>query len=231
MKPIFIVTLLLVSSCKQYQPKATVPQSALGSVASLAASDCKNKNVVYITSEPSSVTWTILQTNGGAEPIEVKSPASGTMELTKGLLNQMKGLIIFDVVATSTKDPIRQRVFQEALLGLSNNSPFRLRLESLSGAATAVANGATVEMKAYGELLIDGRISPIAMPVKFTEKDGAYIMKSEPVSVNVRQTRPGINAVDLSDKLKNVEAALSIKLGGTIDFDFEINFKNNCAVK
>ncbi len=232
MKPLVSGLLLFLCSCKQYVPKETV-YSTVGSVATLASSQCKNKNLIYVTQDPSSISWSVGEFKGTPSiqaPIASINPASGQIELSKGLLNQVSGIINFNVLATATGDPIRDRLFQEILFGSSTSSPFRFAIKRLNGTATAVANGGSIDMKAEGNLEIGGRRSPVTMPVKISEKDGVYEFDGS-VTIDARQSRPAVNAIDLDDKFKLMESAMGTSMGKTIDLKLNLKFKNNCLPK
>lgn len=234
MKPFLVSLLVVLSACKQYAPKAAVYSSTKND-ATLAASECKNQNVVYLTQESSAVTWTLDQLKGKAEANETssitsKNPASGKIILGKGLLNQLKGVANFNVLATSTGDPIRDRLFQEVLFETSHAAPFRFTIEKMIGETTAVANGASVDMKAAGTLELGGRKSAIIMPVKISEKDGIYNLVGS-VQLNARESRPSLNAIDLDDKLKLIETTLTVSIGKSLSFDLSLQFKNDCVPK
>lgn len=226
MKLSLIGLLVVLSACQQYVPQAAVYSSTQG-LATLAGSECKNQNVTYVTQETSAVTWTLDQVKGEASAVSSKNPGNGRIVLAKGLLNQVSGVIDFNALATSTGDPLRDQLFQELLFGTSVAAPFRFTIETLIGTATAVANGATIAMKASGTLDIGGRKAAIIMPVKITEKDGIYSLAGE-IDLNAREARPAVNAIDLDDKLKALEDRLAMTFAKPLNLDFNLQFKNDC---
>jgi hypothetical protein len=232
MRITYCALILLLSACKQYVPQGVSYSSSKNEV-TLAGSACKNKNVTYVTQEPSGLNWSFTQTKADtteSTTVDFKSPAQGEVVLRKGLLNQASGFSNFLTTSTSSGDPVRDRLVQEILLGSSVSQPFRILIEQILGSATAVANGATVDMKATGILEIAGRKSPISMPVKITEKDGVFTLEGT-IALNARESRPSINAMNLDDKLKILESTMGVTIDKTLDFEFKMQLKNACIAR
>lgn len=232
MRVSYFILVLALTACKQYVPQGASYSSSKNEI-TLAGSVCKNQNVTYVTQEPSALSWSFAQIKGDtseSSTINFKTPAQGEVVLRKGLLNQASGFSNFASTATSSGDPVRDRLVQEILLGSSTAQPFRILIEQMIGSATAVANGSSVDMKATGILEIAGRKSPISMPVKITEKDGVFSLEGT-IALNARESRPSINAMDLDDKLKILESALASKIDKTIELEFNIQLKNACVAK
>lgn len=232
MKPFLISLLVVLSACKQYHPTAAVASSTKN-IATLAGSECKNQNVVYVTQAASAVSWTLEQVKGRSNEkssITAKNPANGKIVLGKGLLNQVSGVIQFSALATSSGDPVRDRLLQEFLFDSSHAAAFRFTIEKMIGETSAVANGASVDMRVAGTLELGGRKSAIIMPVKLSEKDGIFVY-SGAILLNARESRPSLNAIDLDDKLKLIESTLGVTFGKTLSLDFNFQFKNDCIAK
>ncbi|RYZ54745.1 MAG: hypothetical protein EOP07_15445 [Proteobacteria bacterium] len=226
----YFALLLALTACKQYVPQGASYASSKGQV-TLAGSACKNQNVTYVTQEPSALSWSFAQTKGDtneSSTVSFKTPAQGEVVLKKGLLNQASGFSNFASTATTSGDAVLDRLVQEILLGSSTAQPFRILIEQISGSATAVANGASVDMKATGMLEIAGRKAAVSMPVKISEKDGVFSLEGS-IALNARESRPSINAMDLDDKLKILEGALASKIDKMIELDFSIQLKNACV--
>ncbi|MBC7662089.1 MAG: hypothetical protein H7249_20530 [Chitinophagaceae bacterium] len=228
MKLYLLSLILILSSCKQYVPPGAIASSTK-STTSLATSRCDSKNVVFALQEASSVAWSVAQIDTNAKgPLSSKNPASGQISLVKGQLNQAKGLITFNIGSTSTGDPIRDRLLQEVLFGMSTLNPFRVNINRLIGSSTSVATGATVTMQADGTLELGGRKSSLLFPISITESGGIYLLKGT-IVVNARDTRPALNTISLNDKFQTIETTLNSKLGSTLTLTFDLHMKNTCT--
>lgn len=225
MRNVAVAILLILSSCKQYQP--TKNMSNLSSAD--AARACKNKDVLSAKAG-SKVAWTFTQTRDQAESTSTGTNlVSGFLEVANNDLKTASGKFYFDAKSTSSGDRERDSLLMNVVFGLARKMEFSFLLTGLNG--TSLPSGSSQGMEATGTLLIDGQSASVKFPVILTERAGIYSLENKgEFLLNMRSLKPATNGMNLDAELKQLLSHVpGMNVKDTVSIKLNIDFENLCS--
>ena len=136
----------------------------------------------------------------------------------------------FEASTTNSEDPLRDSRITSFVFGLPDSIPFGFRLTKLVGDNYDVKDNESRTFTASGTLFVGNTTTDIELPVLVKDYLGLItITPAEVFKLNVRSTAPGVNAVNLSDRIRTLLTFVpGVDMRPDVYIDFNIGLTPAC---